>query len=44
MNFGFTINFNFALAFFNFLFYSKLNKCNFISHMPFIFVENLYMI
>ena len=40
MNFDFTINLNFAFAFFNFLFYSKLNKCNFITHMSFIFVEN----
>ena len=40
MNFDFTINLNFAFAFFNFLFNSKLNKCNFITHMSFIFVEN----
>ena len=45
MNFDFTINLNFAFAFFfYFLFYSKQNKCNFITHMSYIFVENLKMI
>ena len=37
MNFDFTISLNFAFAFFNFLFYSKQNNCNFIKHMFFIF-------
>ena len=44
MNFKFTINLNFAFAFFNFLFYLKSNNCNFITHISFIFVENLKMI
>ena len=44
VNFEFAINLNFAFAFFNFLFNSRQNKCNFITHMSFIFVENLKMI
>ena len=44
MNFDFTIHLNFAFAFFNFLFYSKYNKCIFIIHMSFIFVEYLKII
>ena len=44
MNFDFTINLNFAIAFFNFLFYSRSSKCNLITEMYFIFVENLKMI
>ena len=42
VNFDFTINLNFALAFLTFYFIKK--KCNFITHMSFIFVENLKMI
>ena len=41
VNFEFTINFNFAFAFFELLFYSQKNKCNFITHMSFMFFENL---
>ena len=44
VNFGFTINLNFEFAFFNFLFYSKSNKLNFIAHVSFKFVDNLKMI
>ena len=44
MNFDFTTNLNFAFAFFNLLFYSKQNKCNLITHISFLFVENLKMI
>ena len=44
VNFDFTINFNFAFAFFNLLFHSKEINCNFITHISFIFVENLKMI
>ena len=44
MNFYFTINLNYAFAFFNLLFYSKANICNFITHMSSIFVENMKMI
>ena len=44
VNFDLTINLNFAFAFFNFLFYSRLNKYNFITQMSFIFVENLKII
>ena len=44
VNFNFTINLNFAFPYFNLLFYSKSNKCNYITHMSFIFVEKLKMI
>ena len=37
VNFDFTINVNFA-------FRIEIKKCNSITHMPFIFVENLKMI
>ena len=44
MNFDFIINLNFAFAFFNFYFIRNELNANFITHMPFIFVENLKMI
>ena len=44
MNFDFTINLNFAFAFLIFYFIRNKKKCNFITHITFIFVENLKMI
>ena len=44
VNFDFTINLNFAFALFNCSFHLKYNICNFITHMSFIFFENLKMI
>ena len=44
MNFEFTINLNFAFDFFYLFILFEIKKSNFITHMSFIFVENLKMI